>query len=721
MRGNNGIQLLNSNLTSPKRHSEIAPGLRLCLVSAPTATDFDTPDLAESEYIKLLAEHAPVGILSLAAVLEREGTYSQIIDLNEWYYQYLRSRDDSVDFCAFAGDKLQDYSFDVIGFSTICSSYPLTLRIAECVKRANPASFVVLGGPQASVVDEATMRSFPFIDCIVRGEAEETFPAVLAALGSFADLEDIRGITFRRGEDVIRTPNAHVIEDLDSLPLPAFHLCPHLKASRYIPLELGRGCPFACTFCSTNDFFRRNFRLKSPHTMIEQMKAVKDAYQIQTFDLIHDMFTVDRKRVVAFCEALLASGEAFYWNCSARTDCIDEALVELMESAGCRGIFFGIETGSERMQVLINKRLDLPEAMRMVECNDGYRIRTAVSLISGFPDENREDLQDTVSFFVDSLRYDYAEPQFHIMAPLAATPIEVKYRDQLSFDNVISDMSYQGWRQAPPDLDLIRAHPDIFPNFYAVPTPGLDRQHLKELRDFLLNGAVRFRWLLIALHQETGDLMSIFDQWRVWREHLDAPTSASSDYRPYYSSLEFRSDFLRFIKEEIHAKSYPENLAIAAILDYESEIHDDSSSAEPSQTVTPQDRRKPINSNSIPITAQSIKVKHVNRDYKTLVEQLRRKKPLTDGSRQGVTLAVRRAPSGRLDIIQLSDMSAEIVSMCNGTRSVKTISDEFSSKWPGIDGIPPDKACLFGLEMLRAEGLIDVLPALDQEATSLNA
>jgi len=507
-----------------------------------------------------------------------------------------------------------------------------------------------------------------------------------------------------------------VIEDLDSLPLPAFHLCPHLKAAQYIPLELGRGCPFACTFCSTNDFFRRNFRLKSPQKMIEQMKAVRDAYQIRTFDLIHDMFTVDRKRVVAFCEALLASGEEFYWNCSARTDCIDEDLIALMEEAGCRGIFFGIETGSARMQSLVNKRLDLSQAMRMVECNNTHGIRTAVSLISGFPDENRSDLQDTVSFFVDSLRCDYAEPQLHILAPLAGTPIEVEYRDRLRFDNIISDMSYQGWRQSPPDLDLIRAYPDIFPNFYAVPTPGLDRQHLKELRDFLLNGAVRFRWLLIVLHQQVGDLVSVFDRWRIWRQHFAATAPSSPDGPPYYSSLSFRVDFLRFIQEEIYVTPRAGNAALGAILEYELEINDSSDSEKSAQAEGSQGRRTAMNSSSIPVTSSTIRVKRAKRDYRALMQTMRRKEPFAEVPVQSVTLALRRAASGRLDVIQLSDMSAQIVSMCDGTRSVKTISDELSSKWEGLDGIPPDKACLFGLEMLRAEGLIEVLSVADQEA-----
>ena len=82
------------------------------------------------------------------------------------------------------------------------------------------------------------------------------------------------------------------------------------------------------------------------------------------------MYTIDRKKVVAFCEAILASGEKFTWGCSARTDCIDDDLLQLMASAGCTGIFFGIETGSQRLQDVIKKKLDLDEARQRIACAD---------------------------------------------------------------------------------------------------------------------------------------------------------------------------------------------------------------------------------------------------------------------------------------------------------------------------------------------------------------
>jgi radical SAM superfamily enzyme YgiQ (UPF0313 family) len=109
------------------------------------------------------------------------------------------------------------------------------------------------------------------------------------------------------------------------------------------------------------------------------MSELRNACGIEWFDLIHDMFTVDRKKVVAFCDAILESGERFYWNCCARTDCIDDELIHLMAKAGCENIFFGIETGSSRIQEVINKNLDLGEATLRNRCTTKHKIMTTVS------------------------------------------------------------------------------------------------------------------------------------------------------------------------------------------------------------------------------------------------------------------------------------------------------------------------------------------------------
>jgi len=688
--------------------------MKVCLVSAPTANDFAEKEIAESDAVRLIAEHSPLGILSLAAVLETQGIEQEIVDLNRLYYDYLQSdefRQATLDFSTYAGRYFETKSFDVFGFSTICSSYPVTLRVAGEVKRAHPEAKVVLGGPQASVVDRQTMNAFRFIDFVVRGEAEQSFPMLLDSLSSASGGAEIPGVTFRRGDEVVRGPSSPPIADLDTLPFPAFHLYPYMKACQYIPLELGRGCPFACTFCSTNDFFRRRFRLKTPAHMISEMRRAKETYGIPQFDLVHDMFTVDRKRVVAFCEELLSCPEKFFWGCSARTDCIDDDLIALMAKAGCRGIFFGIETGSARMQKIVDKGLDLAEAKARIKSTDKRKIKTAVSLITGFPEETMEDLRDTVEFFMSSMRYDYADPQLCLLAPLAETPIHTQHKDELICDDIISDMSFQGWKQDARDREMIQKYPDIFPNFYSVPTPHLDRTFLKELREFILNGSANFRWLLVGLHQDSGSLLDVFTLWRNWREK-NKGVFPDGNVTRYYASLSFHREFLEFVRSKYIGGHARASVALRALHDYEASFQ-----AHPGETQAPSGQdptedasvyRMPIGLGDTPALAKGIKVTTLDVDYRKIVQCLRRNGRLDRVPVRTVSVVTRASAPSRTEIVQLSELSSQLMALCDGKRTVSEIAQEFGCVRPEVDGVPADKVCRLGLELLRQQHLVIV-------------
>ncbi len=688
--------------------------MNVCLISAPTANQFNGRVVSELDAARIMGELAPVGLLSLAAVLEAKGLQPEVVDLNRVYYHWLRdSNRDKADFCSFAGQYFAggDFNrFDFFGFSTVCSSYPLTLRIAAEVKRARPQSVVVLGGPQASVVDVSTMRAFPWIDVVVRGEAEQSLPELVEALAGRDSLASVPGITFRRDGEIVRNPEAPLILDLDTLPFPAFHLFPDVGHSRHFPLELGRGCPFSCTFCSTNDFFRRRFRLKSPAQMISDMRRVKQTYGIHSFELVHDMFTVDRKRVAAFCEALIESGEQFIWGCSARTDCIDEELIALMSRAGCRGIFFGIETGSRRMQKIIDKGLELNDSAERVRSCDKYKINTAVSLMAGFPEETMTDLRDTAAFFVDSLRYDHADPQLSILAPLAGTPIQTQHRESLVLNDDVADMSYRGWQQDPADHALIAEHPDIFSSFYSAPLPHLDREFLKELRDFLLSGMRAFRRLLLGLHQDSGDVVNIFKEWQQWRNR-NGIHFFNGDRTVYYAQADFSADFFRFVRSHYIPTSSKAPLAMTVLLEYEEALLGGDRAAEEaeggqSREQTANDPEELLSPDSRPQLLPGVNVVKLPADYQEIVRRLRQRMPLHDIPDRPVKLAIRRTSAGPAEVRQLTPLSAELLDLCAEGYTVQEMAGEFMLRGIEISGVSPDKLCLAGIEILRQQRLI---------------
>jgi radical SAM superfamily enzyme YgiQ (UPF0313 family) len=681
----------------------------VCLISAPTVTEFEGAVTSREEAQRLNADYPPVGILSLAAVLELKQISCQVFDINRLFYESVGSDSSACEggFFSRAARALEDLNADVYGFGTICNSYPLTVRLAREVKRAHPDAVVVFGGPQATAVDLGTLEAFPFIDVVVRGEGEEILPDLLGALRQAEDLAGVAGITFRRNGTVARNPDPPAMTDLDGLPPPAFHLLPDMERRRGVPVEVGRGCPFACTFCSTSQFFRRRFRLVSPARVIEQMQALHRAYGSAEFNLVHDTFTASRAKVLQFCRALAESGCHFKWTCSARTDCVDEELLARMAEAGCTGLFFGVETGSARMQRAIRKNLDLERALAAIRCASANRMRTNVSLIVGFPDETPDDLRDSVAFIMNALSYDHIQPQLQLLAPLAGTPIEREQRARLKWDGLYSDMALQGWQQDPADRALILKHPEIFPNFYGVPNAHLDRGRIMELRDFLTYGMARLRWLVVALDRYRG-FLEVLDLWREWR-NLRRPEERTDGH--YYASDAFRSEFLEFVSSEILADD-TDSLAVRTLLEYESQVgrldpHDARRECPPASDGAP----PPAGLGATPHLASGVVLVRLSADYQSVIGCLRDKRPLRDVPRRPAVVAERPLPDGRFEELQLSPLAAALVEVCDGARTIRDIAAFFPRLGMGLDAFPAERACCFALQELARQGLVVFSPA----------
>ena len=514
-------------------------------------------------------------------------------------------------------------------------------------------------------------------------------------------MDRVPGLTYRTEGQPRRNPNADVIRDLDSLPSPAYHLTGELQGASRAALEMGRGCPFACTFCSTNDFFRRNFRLRSPDRILHDMRFLAEAYGLSDFDLIHDMFTVDRRRVVAFCDAMIASGERFTWACSARTDCVDEPLLELMARAGCVGIFFGIETGSARMQTIIDKRLDISRAKEIIDAAEKLRIGSTVSLITGFPEETREDLEQTVRMLMHSARCSHSDPQLNLLAPLPATPIYLKYKDQLTLETLCSDVSHQGAKQNEEDIELIRRHPDIFPSFYLIPAPNLDRNFLLELREFLLMGVEHFRWLLVALDQTTGHMVDFFSQWREARLHL-RPHLNGFEIRRYYRTVTFRTDFLHFVRQH----PVGTNPIVVAFLEYEDAMRVFSDKAG-TPTGLPLPPGAILWWTDVPIRKTQTRVIELECDIEGIIDALKRQ--TEPAWAPGVHFYVtRETESGSESLEMVSDWVACAVRACDGTRSIEQVVEQLSYDIPTVQQDVREYAFVRLLEGVHADGFIEI-------------
>jgi hypothetical protein len=348
--------------------------------------------------------------------------------------------------------------------------------VASHIKKIAPELPILLGGPHASVLDREIMARFSQFDVLVRNEAEFTLPKVLPALLN-RELDLIPGITFRRDGKVCATQGAPVIQDLDALPFPAYDRYPIRELGlRMMRVEAGRGCPFECSFCSTATFFGRQYRLKSPGRLCSELDFLRDRYGISHFALQHDLFTVNKAKVRAFCEEVKDRG--YTWTCSARADCVDNQLLDQMKMAGCRAIYYGIETGSARMQKVIKKHLDLSLVLPILDKTQSLGMEATLSFITGYPQEEQADQNETLDFIGACMERNRAplSVQLHLLTPEPGTQLLEDFRKDLDYDGHISDFNF------PPveddDPAIMKANPQVFMNHHYFRSVTARQRHI---------------------------------------------------------------------------------------------------------------------------------------------------------------------------------------------------------------------------------------------------
>jgi radical SAM superfamily enzyme YgiQ (UPF0313 family) len=409
--------------------------------------------------------HPNLGLLALAAAAEAAHHTVQIYDpkrlLKRGELQY-----DAMLYERVAAEFLSRRP-SVVGFTTLGCSFLFAVNVAALLKRSEPDLPILLGGPHATMLDRQILENFPQFDVVVRHEADETFPFVLEGL-ELRRFEAIPGITWRvsAGSSGLRsTEGKPKVEDLDSLPIVSYEHYPVAELDLdLLRIEAGRGCPFMCTFCSTASFFQRSFRLKSAERLVRELDILHARYGFSEFKLDHDMFTVNRRKVVEFCEAV--KGRGYRWRASARVDCVDAELLEKMAESGCASLYFGIETGSVRLQEVCKKRLDLNLVRPMLEVARNVGIETTASFITGYPEEQEQDQDDTLDMLGNCFRPSCL-PQLHMLAPEPGTAMYAQLGDKIEYDGYGG--RYNALLVNSEDERLILNHPDIFQTYYYYP------------------------------------------------------------------------------------------------------------------------------------------------------------------------------------------------------------------------------------------------------------
>jgi radical SAM superfamily enzyme YgiQ (UPF0313 family) len=408
----------------------------------------------------------PLGPLYLVSVLENNG-YK--VDFKDYQLFNLEKSINSNLFLNF----LLDISSNVIAISCLCSSLLTVLPAVQKLKEIHPEKIIILGGPGASGLADKILKYFPSIDIVVKGEGEVTIVDLMNKMTN-GSLKTVEGISYIEKDKIFNNSPRKRIENLDKIPFPAYH---KLDFDKYVtnerPFPVGiitaRGCPFKCTFCDVAPMWGREVYTRSIENVIEEIKFLYEKYNQKISGFEDDTFVLSKKRVLQFCSEFKKEDLDIKWGCHGRIDLMDTNLMKNMYESGCNQIYYGIESGSDRVLDIIKKGFKIETALKVVTESKKFFEDVTASFMWGFPFETRMDMYDTI-IAMRIMSKAGANVQMHLLGPLPFSSMckewtseSIQFDENVMLDTVKTDYVY-GYNKE--SINLIKKYPDIFMSHY---------------------------------------------------------------------------------------------------------------------------------------------------------------------------------------------------------------------------------------------------------------
>lgn len=361
----------------------------------------------------------PLGLLYIAASLKARGREDvQVLDA----------------FCHnLSGDELAARVVhekpDIYGVNCSTHTFLAAIDAVRKIHEASPETTLVMGGYHSTFAAEEILRDYPFVDFVIKGEAERALPDLLDRLEEGKRPADVEGITYLEDGQLVSRPLA-VIKDLDALPFPDrsllgdleygyFHQNIRLTFGKFTTLVSSRGCPFACTYCSCAAFSQRRWRARTATNVVDELEDLSDA-GFENVVFVDDNFTLKKSRVTEICERIRERRIKMRFYCEGRVDNAPYELLRTMKRAGFEVIYFGVESPTPHVLDYYKKGISAAKAQEAVAAAKRAGMLVVTSFILGAPVESPADIRHTIDF-IRSLRPHAV--QVNILDCLIGTPI----------------------------------------------------------------------------------------------------------------------------------------------------------------------------------------------------------------------------------------------------------------------------------------------------------
>jgi radical SAM superfamily enzyme YgiQ (UPF0313 family) len=343
----------------------------------------------------LFYNSAPLGLLYIAAMLEREGHVVACIDAAA----ELLNVEKTV-------RRVEEFKPDVIGLGSFTVTFDTCKKLAHALKGAMPSVPIVLGSYHVTLVPEEAMANECF-DVGVLGEGEHSMLELVEHYGGRRELDSVEGIVYRKPEGGFHyTAKRKKFRDLDELPFPARHLLPP-NIYRPVPVDehafpkfamiTSRGCPHACAFCQKS---RSGYRSHSPQYIADELEHLVRDFGVQDVAFVDSLFCANKKRVNAICDEFIRRGlhKKVTWTCSSRVEVVDRELLQKMKEAGCWRTRFGVESGSDKVLDFISKGITKEKIRAAITAAHEVGLRPKAFFMVGHMPDTRETILETIEF-----------------------------------------------------------------------------------------------------------------------------------------------------------------------------------------------------------------------------------------------------------------------------------------------------------------------------------
>ncbi len=315
----------------------------------------------------------------------------------------------------------------IFGFNVLTISYNHALDLSRKLKNKYPDSCIVFGGVHSSVFP-AEILEHDFVDIVVKGEAERIMFDLYDSIKNGKDISNIESISFKKNGEIIHNPISGCLIELDDLPKFPFHLfCDKKYEMSYIMTS--RGCPHSCIFCSNNIHGKKKYRFHSTERIMADMLCLYNEYNCRHIKIYDDNFLVDEERLIELADSIRKSeifGNAIL-SFQARADNASKAILQMLYDVGFRGIYFGIETASEKLLATVKKGETIGQIKEAIFIAKSIGYNVSANFIFGLPDETHKDRIDAIKMSkdlnLDLVKYNNLIP-FPGTAMLARAKIE---------------------------------------------------------------------------------------------------------------------------------------------------------------------------------------------------------------------------------------------------------------------------------------------------------